>query len=296
MSGAYNATDALLVQLRNVGLVASFAAGDWVFGNTDPNATLSVNVVSGPNTFNLAALSTGDVNHSYVPNTGAKSVEYTNLVKDGTIIANSVQEIEVPVRVNDVLSLGAVTLELAYNSSLIDVTGLTSQLSGIEYKISNGIVRIAWADVNAVSLQTNDILFTLKVKAKDGISSSANVFSYTDKTEFADASGNVVNISGLKVSNIVTDNNTNSISVYPNPFKSNADISYTIVESGSVRITLYNAVGQKLSVLVDESKDAGAYKFNLNTSELPTGVYSCEIIVNGKTSKYNKVVKLVKAN
>ena len=296
LSNATNATDALLVQLRNVGLVNTFAAGDWTFGNSNANSSLTYTVTTGDNIFDIAALCTGDVNGSNVPETGAKAVQYTSLVKEGTIIANSVQEIEVPVRVNDVLTLGAVTLELSYNSSLVDVTGLTSQLAGLEYNISNGVVRIAWADVNAVNLQANDVLFTLKVRAKDAISASTNVFSYTDKTEFANATGEVVSFSGLKVSSIVADNNTNSISVYPNPFRSNAEISYNIVESGSVRITLYNAVGQRLSVLVDESKDAGTYKFNLNTSDLPSGVYSCEIIVNGKTSKYNKVVKLVKAN
>ena len=291
-----NSTDALLVQLRIVGLVSSFTAGDWVFGNNPFTNSGNIPVTTGATAKNLIALATGDVNGSYIPTTGAKSIAYTNLQKDGIILANNSQEIEVPVRVNDVLSLGAVTLDMNYNKNLVEVTGLTSQLNDLKYNIVNGKVLVAWADVNPVSLQANDVLFTLKVRVKDAIKSNTDLFSYGDNTEFADGNGQTVQFSSLKVSSIQTDANNNSISVYPNPFKGNAEINYNLVSSGSVRITLYNALGQRINVLVDEYKDAGNYKFNLNTSDLPSGVYSCEIIVNGETSKYNKVIKLVKAN
>jgi len=282
-----NATDALLLQLRIVGLVNQFAAGDWVFG-------LNTVTVSGNTTYNFNALATGDVNKSYVPAIGYKSIVYTNLQKEGITMANNSQEIELPIRVNDVFSLGAVTLDLSYNNSLVDVTGLTSQLSGFEYNIMNGKVMLAWSNTTPVTLSANDALVTLKVKAKGSITASDDIFGFGNNSEFADGDGTILNFNNLKVSSLETGAKDYGFSIYPNPFTSNTEIDYTMIESGNVKIALYNVVGQKMEVLTDESKAAGNYKFNFNASELPVGVYSCEIIINGQTSDYVKVVKLVK--
>jgi hypothetical protein len=289
IASGVNATDALLVQLRIVGRVNSFAAGDWVSTPTSATA-IGANI---PNK-DISVLATGDVNRSYPIQTGYKAVAYTNLQKDGITMTNTGQEFELPIRVNDVLSLGAVTLDLSYNRNLIDVIGLTSPLSGFEYNIINGKVMIAWSNTSAVSLQANDILFTLKVKAKEELTASADLFSYGNNTEFADENGRILSFSTLKVNSIATDAKNYGINVYPNPFKNNVEFDYNLVEEGSVKLYLYNALGQRMDVLVDEYKTAGNYKFNLNTSELQSGVYSCEIIINGKTSNFQKVIKLVK--
>ena len=287
LASGVNSTDALLVQLRTAGLVGSFAAGNWVYSGTSASSAA---------TRNITALATGDVNKSYVPAITAKAATYTNLQKEGVISANNAQLIELPIRVSDVLSLGAVTLDLAYNNSLVDVMEVTSQLNGFEYNINNGKITVVWSDINAVSLQANDAIVTLKVRAKEAISSTSDIFSFGNNTEFADANGNVINFNGLKVNGIESDSRSNDISVYPNPFKNNTEVIYNMVESGSVRIALYNAVGQRMEVLVDEYKTAGNYNYSLNTSDIPSGVYSCEIIINGETSKYKKVIKLVKTN
>jgi hypothetical protein len=291
LASGVNATDALRVQLRIVGLMPTFEAGDWVFGTATP-----INIVSTDVTYDFKALATADVNGSYDSwlLTSNKAVNYTNLQKEGIALANESQEYELPIRVNDVLSLGAVTLDLSYNQNLIDVTGVSSQLSGLDYNIVNGKILLAWSNTTPVSLQPNDVLVTVKVKAKDAITSSADLFSVSGNSEFADESGKVVYFSSLKVNSIETDSRTYGINVYPNPFKNNVEIDYNLIEAGKVTLVIYNSVGQKMNVLVDENKAAGNYKFNLNTSDLPSGVYTCEILINGKTSDYQKVIKLVK--
>ncbi len=290
MSGYDNATDALKLQLRLVGLVSSFEATDWVFDITN---TSTITYTGTPMVKDIKALATGDVNKSFIPGT-AKAIEYTNLQKEGISLVNNSQEFEMPIRVNDVLSLGAVTLELNFNQSLIDVRSITSPLSGFEYKISNGKLMLAWANTTAVKLNANDVLLTLKVKAKDVLTSTAELFSYANTTEFADENGKVLDFSSLKTNSIATDATAYGISVYPNPFKNNAEIDYNVIEGANVKLVIYNAVGQRMEVLVDEYKTAGNYTFNLNTSNFTSGVYSCEIIINGKTSNFQKVIKLVK--
>ncbi len=60
---------------------------------------------------------------------------------------------------------------------------------------------------------------------------------------------------------------------YPNPFNPTTTIGYVLQEKSNVKISLMNIVGEELSVLVNEEKDKGYYKFNLNASNLPSGVY-----------------------
>ena len=107
------------------------------------------------------------------------------------------------------------------------------------------------------------------------------------------ASFNSAQFSGV---NTISQTENTGINVYPNPCSNNTEIDYSLIEAGKVQLSVYNSLGQKVVILVDESKDAGSYKFNYNTSDLAVGVYSCEIKVNGLTANYRKIIKLVKTN
>lgn len=43
----------------------------------------------------------------------------------------------------------------------------------------------------------------------------------------------------------------------PNPFNSETEIGYQLPETGPVTLTIYNLIGQRICVLVDERKPAG---------------------------------------
>lgn len=49
---------------------------------------------------------------------------------------------------------------------------------------------------------------------------------------------------------------------YPNPFNPETAINYVIPQNASVRLTIYNILGQKIATLVDEQKSSGAYTVN----------------------------------
>ncbi len=287
LSNTVNSTDALFIQLRTVGIINQFAAADWSFEDTLVN-------VNGLTLHNFKALATGDVDKSYIPSSGNKVAVSNNLKKEGLIMVSNNQDIEFAVRVNDFLSLSAITLNLNYNQNLIDVNSLTSPFSGLNYTINNGKIRIAWSDVNPVSLQADDILIMLKVRAKANINSSTDLLSYDHTSEFADEKGNIIPFSTLKTNSIETQSEHTTIYVFPNPFKENMEINYSIKETGNVRIWLYNSVGQKIGILEDAVKEVGFYNIHFNTSHLQSGIYICEIIINGETSIDQKHIELVK--
>lgn len=60
---------------------------------------------------------------------------------------------------------------------------------------------------------------------------------------------------------------------YPNPFNSTTKISFSIPTTVFVTINVYDVFGKQVATLVNEQLNAGAYTYNLDTSELPNGVY-----------------------
>ncbi len=74
---------------------------------------------------------------------------------------------------------------------------------------------------------------------------------------------------------------------YPNPFNPSTKINFTLPNAGKVKIEIYNIVGQKVAVLVDEYKKAGKYTIEFNAVGLASGMYfyrmtSREFVVTNK--------------
>ncbi len=60
---------------------------------------------------------------------------------------------------------------------------------------------------------------------------------------------------------------------YPNPFNPTTLITFSIPQSANVKVTVYNALGQIVRVLVDSYHDAGKYRLTFDGSGLSTGLY-----------------------
>ncbi len=60
---------------------------------------------------------------------------------------------------------------------------------------------------------------------------------------------------------------------YPNPFNPSTIIKYRISETGSVKLSIYNTLGEEVAVLVNGLVQAGFYEVTFDASNLPSGVY-----------------------
>jgi len=83
---------------------------------------------------------------------------------------------------------------------------------------------------------------------------------------------------------------------YPNPFNPATEIEFTIPSSSSVELTVYNVLGQRLAVLVDSYRAAGAYRVTWDGSDLTgaraaSGVYFYRLRV-GSFSQTRKMMLL----
>ncbi|MFD2531815.1 BspA family leucine-rich repeat surface protein [Gracilimonas halophila] len=60
---------------------------------------------------------------------------------------------------------------------------------------------------------------------------------------------------------------------YPNPFNPVTNIQYSIPERQHVRLEVYDVLGRRVQVLVDEEQPAGYYTFQFDAGRLASGVY-----------------------
>jgi hypothetical protein len=60
---------------------------------------------------------------------------------------------------------------------------------------------------------------------------------------------------------------------YPNPFNPYTTIRYSIPDASFTTLIIYDALGNKVSNLVNETKSAGSYEVEFDASNLSSGIY-----------------------
>jgi len=60
---------------------------------------------------------------------------------------------------------------------------------------------------------------------------------------------------------------------YPNPFNPQTRIDFTIPVKQVVTLRVYNILGELVTELINEGKDAGSYSVTFDASNLSSGIY-----------------------
>ena len=69
---------------------------------------------------------------------------------------------------------------------------------------------------------------------------------------------------------------------FSNPFNPATTISYNLSESGQVSVNIYNVLGTHIASLVRDYKSSGKHSVVWNAENDPSGIYYCQLNVNGK--------------
>jgi hypothetical protein len=280
-----SSVDALWIKQRAINMVNYFPAGNWAFDQT---------MSTQAGVFNILALSMGDANRSNIPNSN-KSMPAIDLVNDGTMNVVTGQVFSLPIRIAKASQFGAMTLNLEYNPSLIQVVDVNS-VDGMLNNVTSGNVSIAWSNLNPMVLADNDVVVTLKVKAIGEIASTESIFSIGMGSEFADPTANVVEPVTLKSFGITTAPAALDYFLSanrPNPFSTYTTIEYTMPETGKVKLSVLDMLGQEIAVLVDATQTAGSYSVDYSAAGLATGVYLYKITVDGETRDFISTQRMV---
>ncbi len=79
---------------------------------------------------------------------------------------------------------------------------------------------------------------------------------------------------------------------YPNPFNPETTISFQLPSSQRVRLTVYNALGQQVQVLVDGHMSSGSHEARFAAHQLPSGTYFTRLETEAGT--FTKSIILMK--
>ena len=63
---------------------------------------------------------------------------------------------------------------------------------------------------------------------------------------------------------------------YPNPFNPTTTIRYDLPKSANINLKIFNTLGQEITSLVNEHKEAGYYQATWNAN-VPSGIYFCRL-------------------
>ncbi|MGB8192233.1 MAG: T9SS type A sorting domain-containing protein, partial [Chitinophagaceae bacterium] len=84
-----------------------------------------------------------------------------------------------------------------------------------------------------------------------------------------------------------------NVSHYPNPALAFTNISYELPADSKVTITLYDALGRKISTFVDGSRKAGMHTARLNTTGLHNGIYHYQYIAHSGDKEFRQSKTLI---
>jgi len=277
-----NSTDALLIKRRFAGLITSFSIADWII-DVD-TVIISGAHVSRP----ILGLCAGDVNASYVPL--AKSGPGAKLQQQGKQIVNQNQEFEIPIRTQDKLEAGAISLIIGYPIDMLEIIGISSKaenLAGMITNIMNGRIYVAWENLQPLMLNANEPLLTLRVKYTGNISQVGQFsLNLQGESEIADELANVLQNVNLLYpellipTGIISQNAEElQMQVSPNPFIQNPVITYELPTSGKVSIVIYDIQGRVVGTLVNAQQTEGKHSITLETDGLAEGVYQARLIL-----------------
>jgi len=256
---------------------------------------------------NIWALCVGDFNTSFDPSLQNKSASNTvELVYAGNQMVTGNQALDLPIRVVNPSSIGAVSLILNFPAEMIEVQNvlINGTNEQAEWTVAGNELRIGWYSVTPLDLNANDILFTLKLKTKN-VSRGSN-FNFTlvsnPLNELADAQYDVITNAILSIDAINTValgvqeqsvSNDFSFNNYPNPFNGTTLINYNLPFDGMVRLELFNYMGSLVTVLADEDQLKGNHSIKLQDASLAAGVYTATITLKNENNTLTRTIRML---
>ena len=80
---------------------------------------------------------------------------------------------------------------------------------------------------------------------------------------------------------------------YPNPFNTSTTISFDLPKNNHVKLIVYDIIGNKITALVNEKKQAGYHSVVWNPGDIASGMYVYRLMI-GKNKVFTKKMVLIK--
>jgi len=298
---------------------ANFPKGNWVAFDT------LVTVAGASLNITLKTVCYGDYDASsskYKDSTStwgsAKSVSQQIIHKSNhMVMTNDNGYFEIPLRISSKMNeLSALGLELSYpaneyklvsavvpnakskngslkiNASLEEIIASNDDLLVTDI---DGVIRVVYATTNHFDVKANDQLIVLGFRAINNLPQGELDFFLSGTGVIADQYGVENNETYLSMPKVLVQGTQNGFEFtgYPNPFNGEANITYSLPENGSVKLKVYNAIGELVSELVNETQQNGRHTVTFAPENLPAGMYTFKLEFSGRTESKCLVLKMI---
>jgi len=300
--------------------VKNFPAGNWVALDT------LVTVAGSDLNVDLKTICYGDYDASsskYRDSAttwgSAKSFSENIIIgSDESIITGNSGYFEIPLRISAKINdFSAMGLELNYPADEYKLTtaSLPQTGSGNTVKINpsleeiiaddndllvtdeKGIIRIVFATTRHFDVAANDEVIRLGFHPLRALDEGELDFQLSGTGILADQYGVENEGAYLLMPKIfIQGDNPDTefgFSGYPNPINGNAVITYSLPESGTVKLSVYNTTGEKVSELVNGSQRAGVHAAVFSPDGLAQGIYTFRLEFYGAERSECLVLKMI---
>ncbi|OPZ95869.1 MAG: hypothetical protein BWY70_01900 [Bacteroidetes bacterium ADurb.Bin408] len=84
-----------------------------------------------------------------------------------------------------------------------------------------------------------------------------------------------------------------TLSGYPNPFGNTVNLIYTLPENGTVKINVYNSLGELVRKIADGEEMSGKHILEIPTAQLPHGLYTFKMEFSGDKVSDCRLMKMI---
>jgi hypothetical protein len=270
---------------------------------------------SGAVVQNFLGLVSGDFDRSYEPihlNAASLVSQNLSLMKGENKEVFPTTTIDLPIKAGTAMQVGAISLLMEYSAEKLQVEGVFLKDhpdQTVEYSAINGKLRIGWNSMNPLSLAIGETMLTLRLKTTSSVIEGEVIgFKLTPSAlnELADGNFDVIQNASLimdalelnkSVTPVIDINGPSAgllLSCYPNPFRDNASIKYTLPYTGNVSLEITSILGNRIKLMSNQEQVAGEYLTNLQGEKLVPGVYMIILKYECQYGIFTKTIRMVK--
>ena len=257
--GKISALDLLEIRKLILGKTDRFANVDsWrFFSELDNQESYVIDGINGVMQIDWTGVKIGDVDNSMDPSRSAsrtgKSLVFN--VSDAQMIAGN--QYRVDFRANNFDDITGYQFTLNFDQNALNVLNVESgalEVTGDNFglnQVNKGIVTTSWNTGEGMSIDQNEVVFSLIVEAKNGANLSdvmtvssrvTSAEAYNSADQIHDVSLNFEEGKAVEVGFALYQNE-------PNPFKETTQVGFNLPESMSATVTVYDVTGKVVKVV-----------------------------------------------
>ncbi|MBX3006796.1 MAG: T9SS type A sorting domain-containing protein [Melioribacteraceae bacterium] len=169
-----------------------------------------------------------------------------------------------------------------YSGVISAANSATIQLSVPTFKITNNTIFLSseYVPIHSASIQTGQ-----------------SVIVWAEQNETGELTAVQVQQVSAELTTVQNENKESLPTTYelkqnyPNPFNPSTEISFSISNTEEVSLEVYNMIGQKVAVLINETMNAGSHSVKFNAFNMASGVYLYKLTA-GKFVSIKKMILL----